>query len=278
MPILATNNPDITSLKGIHLYHAGMSNCSMRVRLALEEKGLEWVSHEINLGQQENIQDWYLAINPKGLVPSIIHDGVPVTESDDILAYLEEKFPEPALVPTDQTLAAEANKWFDLAVSMHIKAIKTWVYSSTVGATKRRSDMAHYAEVQPDKELVTFHQKSLDGFSKEEVEAAREMIVDAFRKMESRLEDHKYLVGDAQSIADIAWLPQYVVLDTLGFDFAPYPAIIAWAKRQERRPAYKAAISNWMPKIPGWALRAGIKIMRTFRKWTTARPHTHPQN
>lgn len=264
MPVLSTNNPDITSLKGIHVYHAGMSNCSMRVRLALEEKGLKWVSHEVDLGNQENILPWYLAINPKGLVPAIVHDGVPVTESDDILAYLEEKFPEPALVPSDPPLAAQADAWFDMAVSMHIKAIKTWVYGSTLGASKKQSDMSHYAEVQPVKELVTFHQKSLDGFSTAEVEAARKMIAEAFDKMELRLQEHSFLVGDAQSIADIAWLPQYVVLGTLGFDFRPYPAITAWARRQEKRPAYKPAIRDWMPKIPGWALRTVIKAKRAF--------------
>jgi glutathione S-transferase len=264
MPVLSTDAPEITSLKGIHLYHAGMSNCSMRVRLALEEKGLKWVSHEVDLGTQENIQPWYLAINPKGLVPAIVHDGVVVTESNDILAYLEKQFPEPALVPADPTLAAEANAWFDLAVSLHIKAIKTWVYGSSLGATKKRSDMQRYTEIQPDKELVAFHQKSLDGFSAQDIETARKMIADAFQKMELRLKDHAYLVGNTQSIADIAWLPQYVVLGTLGFDFKPYPAIVAWARRQEKRPTYKAAIGNWMPKLPGWALRIAIKLRRAF--------------
>jgi len=56
MPVLSTDAPEITARKGIHLYLAGMSNCSMRVRLALEEKGLKWVSHEVDLGTQENIQ------------------------------------------------------------------------------------------------------------------------------------------------------------------------------------------------------------------------------
>jgi glutathione S-transferase len=264
MPVLSTNNPAITSLRGIHVYHAGVSNCSMRVRLALEEKGLDWVSHEINLNTQENIEPWFLAINPKGLVPAIVHDGVPVTESNDILAYLEEQFPEPALVPRDPALAAQAKEWFDLAVSMHIKAIKTWVYGTTLGSSKKQSDMGHYAEVQPDKELITFHQKSLDGFSSAEVEAARKMIAEAFDKMELRLKDHAFLVGDSFSTADIAWLPQYVVLGMIGFDFSPYPAIVAWAQRLEKRPTYKRAIRDWMPKVPNWLMHTMIKAKRAF--------------
>lgn len=270
MPILSNENPEIKSLKGIHLYHAGISNCSMRVRLMLEEKGLDWVSHEINLGRQENLEPWYLAINPKGLVPAIVHDGVIVTESNDILYYLEEKFAEPPLLSSDPSLAAEAKDWIDLAVSLHVKAIKTWVYGSIGGATKKRSDMAQYAEIQPDKTLVAFHEKSLDGFTDKEIETARQMLVDVFQRMEIRLKDHAYLVGDTLSLADIAWLPQYVLFKMLGFDFSPYPVIAIWAARLEKRPSYTRAVAEWLPKVPGWIMRLGTKVMRQYRKLKAA--------
>ncbi len=269
MPIHHTVNPVITSLKGLHLYHAGMSNCAMRVRLALEEKGVTWISHEVDIAHQENLEPWYLAINPKGLVPAIVHDGVPVTESNDILRYLEETFPEPALVSADPALAAEAWEWLDLAASLHMKAIKTWVYGSTGGASKKRSDMTHYAEIQPDKSLVEFHEKSLDGFTAQEIESARQMLVDVFDRMETRLNGHIHLVGDEQSIADIAWVPQYVLLSMLGFDFRPWPGIVAWAKNQERRPAYRGAVAAWLPRVPGWVMRVGARALRNWRKLKT---------
>ena len=270
MPILATADPAITSLQGIHLYHAGISNCSMRVRLALEEKGLKWVSHEVDLGHQENLKPWYLAINPKGLVPAVVDDGVVITESNDILHYLEEKFPNPPLLSSDPALAVEANEWVDLSASLHMKAIKTWVYGSTGSASKKRSDMAHYAEIEPDKALVAFHEKSLDGFSDEEIEVARKMLVEVFDRMERRLKDHAFLVGEAQSLADIAWLPQYALLNMLGFNFRRYPGIVAWAHRQEQRPAYPGAITVWMPKVPSWVVQAGMKVMRLFRRLKAA--------
>lgn len=270
MPILATDNPDIASLKGVHLYHAGISNCSMRVRLALEEKGVNWTSHEIDLGHQENLQDWYLAINPKGLVPAIVDNGVLVTESNDILHYLEERYPEPSLLSSDPALADEANEWVDLAAALHMKAIKTWVYGTTGGASKKRSDMKRYADIQPDKSLVVFHEHSLDGFSDDEVEAARKMLTDVFDRMEDRLKDHTFLVGAEQSLADIAWLPQYVLLSMLGFDFGPYPSILAWAQRQQNRPSYERAVAVWLPKVPGWVMRLGAKLMRFYRKLVRA--------
>lgn len=253
MPVIHTDNPDITALRGLHLYHAGISNCSMRVRLVLEEKGLKWISHEIDLGHQENNQPWYMAINPKGLVPAIVHDGMVVTESNDIMNYVEEKFPEPALMPADPAQAVEAKYWVDLAVSLHINAIKTWVYGTTGGTTKKRTEIEHYAEIQPDKELLAFHTKAVDGFTTAEIEAARKMLLEVCDQMELRLEDHTFLVGETQSLADIAWFPQYVLLGLLGFDFHSYTGIVAWAKLQKQRPSYQPAIAAWLPKVPDLA-------------------------
>lgn len=130
--------------------------------------------------------------------------------------------------------------------------------------------MAHYAEIEPDKALVAFHEKSLAGFSAQEIEAARKLLVEVFIRMERRLKDHAYLVGEEQSLADIAWLPQYVLLSMLGFDFRPYPGIVAWAMRQQQRPAYRGAIAIWMPKIPGWIVHSGMKVMRLFRRLKAA--------
>lgn len=170
----------------------------------------------------------------------------------------------PALIPADPAQAAEAREWVDLAVALHIKAIKTWVYGTTGGATKKRSEMGHYAEIQPDKELLAFHTKAVEGFSAAEIEAARKMLVEVCDRMELRLKDHSNLVGDTQSLTDIAWLPQYVLLTMLGFDFRSYPGIIAWAKLQKQRPSYQSAIAKWLPKVPGWALRTGLKFMKAF--------------
>ncbi len=82
----------------------------MRFRITAEEKNLDWNSRIINLEKQENLEDWYLKINRKGLVPAIIDDGVIVTESDDIMLYLEEKYTKPRLLPEDPQGAEEVKK------------------------------------------------------------------------------------------------------------------------------------------------------------------------
>jgi glutathione S-transferase len=75
-------------------------------------------------------------------------------------------------MPADPAQTAEAKEWVDLAVSLHIKAIKTWVYGTTGGATKKHLEMGHYADIQPDKEVLAFHTKAVDGFTAAEIEAA----------------------------------------------------------------------------------------------------------
>lgn len=266
MPILQTQSPEILQMQGLHLFHAGMSNCSMRVRLLLDEKGLTWTSHPLDLGKQENLTDGYLRINPKGLVPALVDNGVPVTESADILYYLEKKFPQPSFTPESAPDQVAMVEWVDLAAQMHMKAIKTYVYGSTGGATKKRSDMKRYAEIEPDKALVAFHQKTLDGIPKEEVEQAVKLLESVFARMETRLSEHDYLVGDRISLADIAWVPQYVVLSMVGFDFSPYPRIDAWDQRISERPTYKTAISDWLPKAPPWQVGPTMKLSPWWRR------------
>ena len=95
MPILKDKN--FPEFRGLHLWHAPMSSCSQRVRIALCLKELSWVSHPLKLDKGEHAKSDYLAINPKGLVPSLINDGEVITDSIDILSYIEEKFGQPAL-------------------------------------------------------------------------------------------------------------------------------------------------------------------------------------
>ena len=125
MVVVEPKNTAVLEYEGLHLYHAHRSNCSGRVRLLLEEKGLAWVSHHIQLAKRENVTEDYFGINPKGVVPSLIHDGKVVTESNDILAYLEEAYPDPGFRAVSDQFQPEIDQWLKLSGDTHMPGIKT---------------------------------------------------------------------------------------------------------------------------------------------------------
>ena len=136
MPIRQTDNPEILSMKGLNLFHYGFSNCSMRVRLFLEEKSIPWLDRVVDLRAQKNLTKEYFAIHPQGLVPALVDDGVIVYESADILEYLEKKYPEPSFIPKDPDDQAELAKILEFTRSGHLPIIKTWAYGRNNKPTK----------------------------------------------------------------------------------------------------------------------------------------------
>ena len=93
------------------LYHNDMSSCAQKVRLCLAEKGLEWESRHLNLRAGEHQQDWYIKLNPRAVVPTLIDGDIAVPESNVINEYLDERFPDPPLKPADPLGRARMRLW-----------------------------------------------------------------------------------------------------------------------------------------------------------------------
>ena len=90
---------EVLGWKGVHVLHFMGSSCSQKLRVFLNLKGIAWQSHPVDLPNYENMQPWFLGINPRGLVPVLVDDGAVHIESNDIIQYLEKKFPTPRLIP-----------------------------------------------------------------------------------------------------------------------------------------------------------------------------------
>jgi Glutathione S-transferase, N-terminal domain len=95
----------------LELYNAPVSTCSQRVRMALSEKGLDWTDRRVSLRDGEQVQPAYLAINPNGVVPTLVHDGNVVGDSSVILEYLEDVFPQNPLRPANPLALARMRMW-----------------------------------------------------------------------------------------------------------------------------------------------------------------------
>jgi glutathione S-transferase len=95
----------------IVLHHGWRSSASRRVRLCLEEKGLAYEAHNVDMTNMEHHSPEYLKINPLGVIPTMLHDGKPLHESGTICEYLDETFPDPPLRPDTPYQRAEMRNW-----------------------------------------------------------------------------------------------------------------------------------------------------------------------
>jgi glutathione S-transferase len=253
MGIITTQNQEVLGLKGLHLYHGDISNCSMRVRMALEEKRVSWVSHHLDLKKNETRTPAYFSVNPYGLVPALVDDGVLLIESDDILEYIEDKFPDPPLRPADQAGRDEVHRWLKLATGIHIKAVKTTIYNNKMRGVFKHSanDADEYAKLQKDPELIAFHRKSgsPEGFSQEEIDGALATLDRCWGEVEKALSEHQWVVDDMFSLADITWVPLHFTLIGANYDFDRFPHVQAWAQRLRDRRSFQEGVLKWCAKF-----------------------------
>jgi len=249
MAVIVPTNKSVETLEGLHLYHGGISNCSMRVRMTLCEKGLDWTSHHLDLKKKENISDDYFGINPKGLVPTLIDNGIVHVESNDIIDYLDTTYPEPSLRTTDNE--AELLEWLRLATSIHVPAVKPYVYATMIQkkVQKTAEEEKKYQALQTNKELKDFHSKHAGGkaFGDDDVASAKEILEECFSKLDYALEGRSWIMGEQFTLADISWIPLHFVLIGCGYPFEKYKNITRWAKAFEDKQCYQEGIIQWCP-------------------------------
>ena len=248
MVVIVPTNESVESLEGLHLYHGAISNCSMRVRMTLIEKRLPWTSHHIDLKKKENISDEYFGINPNGLVPTLVDDGVVHIESNDIIDYIDEAYPEPTLRAADNDRMME---WLRLAASIHVPAVKPYVYATKIARKLKKTaeEERKYDELQKNQELKDFHakHKGTSQFTDEDVAKAEAILGECFTKLEKTLEGGKWIMGGRYTLADISWIPLHFVLIGCGYPFENYPNITRWAADFRGKESFQDGIIEWCP-------------------------------
>src|SRR5215210_5878873 len=106
------------------LYHASHSTCSQKVRMVLHEKGLTFDDVKLDLAKKDQLKPEYLALNPNGVVPTLTDDGIPIIESSVICEYLDEKYPQNPLVPSDILERARMRAWMHYIEEVAVSAIR----------------------------------------------------------------------------------------------------------------------------------------------------------
>ena len=125
-------------------------------------------------------------------MPALVHDGRVVIESNDILVYLEEQFPEPGFREVDDALQPQIDTWLRKSGDLHIPAIKTFQYYKLNAAVleKTPEEEERYWKLQKDPELLAFHGKHSGGksFSEADAAGAIALLTAVFEEMEQTLQ------------------------------------------------------------------------------------------
>ncbi|MEM5583704.1 glutathione S-transferase family protein [Roseibium sp. AS2] len=248
MVVIVPSNKAVQAFEGLHLYHGDISNCSMRVRMTLIEKGLPWTSHHLDLKKKENISEAYFGINPNGLVPALVDDGVVHIESNDIIDYLDDAYPEPSLRGENADGMLE---WLRLAASIHVPAVKPYVYATRIAkkVKKTAEEEKKYAELQKNNELKSFHSKhaGTGQFSAQDLARSEAILAECFTKLDQALENNAWIMGDRFTLADISWVPLHFVLVGCGYPFEKFPNVSRWAAAFQTRKSFQEGILKWCP-------------------------------
>jgi glutathione S-transferase len=180
------------------------------VRIALSEKQIAWEPIHVNLRADEHKTPQFLALNPYGKVPVVIDEGAVIYESTVVNEYLEDRFPEAALMPRDPLGRAEVRLWEDYG------------------------DNAFLAPA----EAIFIHDKGWRTFEPGRLEQMRQQIREVLPRLEKQLEGRRFLVRDSFSLADICFAPRITILDRLGVQLPPTAVNVqAWIDRIRLRPS-----------------------------------------
>jgi glutathione S-transferase len=229
------------------LYHASHSTCSQKVRLVLHEKGLEFQDIKLDLAKKDQLKPEYLAINPNGVVPSLVDDGVPIIESSAICEYLDEKFDrQPRLMPEDLVQRARARAWMHYIEEVAVPAIRVPSFNRAFLYRFEGLDQKRFEDEQVNvrkvrKELFQ-RMGSPKGFSKADVDKALGELQETARRMNESIgaTGGPWLMGKQFTLADVMVMPSIDRLNDLGLSYLwdQYPAVSAWYAALQQRPAF----------------------------------------
>ena len=236
----------------ITLYDFGNSVCCQKVRITLCEKGLEWEAVNVDLFRSQQYEPRYLKLNPKGVVPTLVHDGRPVIESTLICEYLDDAFPEPPLVPADPWLRSRMRIWSKLVDEGLFEGITEISFSAMFRERMRNmpDDLREirFRNIGDPRRRDRFKSTYELGVRSPFVLHAVAAYERAFRLLEQTLaEGGSWIVGAQPTLADVNLMPFAARLDYLGLlDLWTHdrPCVNAWWALAREWPSFRRGLRD----------------------------------
>jgi glutathione S-transferase len=177
-------------MSALKLYQWESSPNSRRIRMFLAEKGVDIPFVPVNLGEGEQRSDWYTAINPRRVVPTLVlEDGTAIGEVPAIMRYVEETFPVPALFGSTAKDHALVTMWERRMELEGFAAVMEAVRNAVPSLKGRALAGPHGYEQIP-----------------ELAERSKQRLRDFYNDLDIRLSEVAFVVGETFSAADITAL------------------------------------------------------------------------
>lgn len=245
---------EVLDWKGVHLFHAAISSCSQKVRVYLNFKGINWTSHVVEMGA--NNESYYMGINPRGLVPTLVHDGDVHIESNDIILHLEEHFPSPPMIPVAYRGSIKQLLRHEDDLHLQLRTVTfRFLMPPTNKPLKSQEELDAYASSGSGTVLgiadeakareIAFYRWFLEGGIPEKaVQAAVAQFKAEFMGLNETLRSQPFLLGDAVSVLDIAWLIYAHRLFICGYPIERlHPSLWEWYQRLSIDARFKDEIA-----------------------------------
>ncbi len=226
------------------LYDFGNSVCCQKVRIVLRAKRLDWEAIRVDLFKSEQYDPKYLKLNPKGVVPTLVHDGRPVIESTLICEYLDEAFPDPPLVPDDAWQRTRMRLWSKFVDEGLHDGVTELSFSAmfrermrNMTEEQRQTRFRNIGDPRRrDRFMSTYEHGVHSPFVLHGIAAYER----AFRHLEETLAETggPWVLGRAATLADINLMPYAARLDYLGL-------LEAWTGARPRVRDWWAAAQDW---------------------------------
>ena len=237
----------------LKLYHYWSSTCSRKVRITLAEKAIDWVSHHIDIvSKLENLDPNYVKINPNGVVPAIEHDQKIIIESNVIIEYLDDVFPEKSLRPKNSYQRALMRLWLDLAETKIHKNVNIISYNKrhvprANQLFSREEQLSNIERFPGIEKRAVILKRFKNGVSEDDEKLAAECLGEAMDQMEQTLATSEWLAGPDFTLADIAIAPfierfEANGIDTL-VDWEKRPKTGVWWTKVQERSSFREAYS-----------------------------------
>ena len=229
----------------LELYHAEPGANSLKSMLCLKEKGLDFVSHYLNLAEFEQHDPAFVKINPNGQVPALIHDGVVITESTLINEYLEDVFPDDnPLRPTDPVARWQMRFWTKFVDEYFCPALSVLGWQRIIkGMVEHLTEEEFEEKVRriPLKEQRDkWRTAAKQAFPQDQLDDCQRKVDNSIDKIEAALAENEWVAGDDYTLADVSCfammsgMPLYY--DELMNDERT-PKCMDWHRRMMARPA-----------------------------------------